>query len=82
MLLVKRTKSSFLVHNTDMALHHRLHELRQRPHHERHAIAAMTAYVVVAVLTLVWAVVFFSDISASAKAARDAQATAATTTVQ
>ena len=62
-----------------MALHHRLHALRQRPHHERRAIAALVAYGVVAVLAIVWAIVFFTDINAAAQQTQQTQTTATTT---
>ena len=58
-----------------MVLHRHINKLKERPHHERRAVALTIAIGVVIVLFFAWAFIFFTAIHANQPAAPTLQAT-------
>jgi hypothetical protein len=60
-----------------MVVQRTIHHLRQRPHHERHAVALLIAAGVVVALFFAWAYAFFAGIRANEMNQQQAAQTAA-----
>ncbi|HVM73529.1 MAG TPA: hypothetical protein VMU13_01460 [Candidatus Paceibacterota bacterium] len=56
-----------------MVVQRTIHHLKQRPHHERRAVALLSACFVVVVLFFGWAYAFFASVHSSALANQQAQ---------
>jgi len=60
-----------------MVMQGTIHRLKQRPDHERHAIALLTATAVVIILFLAWSYVFFRGLHVTVAEQQQAAQTAA-----
>lgn len=59
-----------------MVFSRHIDNLKERPHHERRAVALLIATGVVVILFLMWALAFFNGIRASSQATAQAEAAA------